>query len=187
MPWINFDLNYYSIPPEYLGQSLLLHADDNSVEITSDGTMIAQFRKSWDKGIYVEAAEHREALLKHKHFGRANMFRETIVNDFPGCEQVIAALFKQGWDVHTIVRRLHMMRHNFGSALFSVAMKSALDKGQTSLEAIQMAVQRLQKDSRIPPPVLVTLPDNPKVRDLEVAPHELKTYDHLWENFYVNS
>ena len=179
MPWINFDLNYSSIPPEYLGQSLLLHADDSSVEIASDGKMIAQHRRSWDKGIYVEVAEHREALLKHKNFGRGNMFRETIVNDFPGTEQVIAALFKQGWDVHTIVRRLHMMRHNFGGALFSAALKSALDKGQTSLEAIQVAAQRLQKDSRIPPSVPVTLPDNPKVQDLEVTPHELKNYDHL--------
>lgn len=178
-PWIHFDLNYYSIPPEYVGRSLLVYADDQQLEVTYDGKSIGSHQRCWDRGIYVDDPAHRDALIKYKHFGRANMFRDSIIREFPEAGRIIEVLFEQGWDIQAVTRRLHKMRYNFGPQIFLAALKAVLQRQHVSLEAIQLEAQKLQRQSQLPPTIPVQLPDNPKVRELEVKSHALKNYDKL--------
>lgn len=178
-PWINFDLNFYSIPPEYLGLPLLVQACWDQVEIYADGQQIAKHNRSFDRGVYIDDPKHRDELIKHKYFGRSNMFREALTREFPETEQIVSVLFEQGWDIHTVVRRLHIIRHEFGRELFAAALKSVVQADRISLEALQLAAQKLQKEQKLPPPVPLQLPDRPKIKDLSVSTHPLDNYDRL--------
>lgn len=179
LPWLNFDLNYYSIPPDYLGRPLFVQASWDRVEIFCDSVLIAAHKRSFDKGLYIDDPKHRDELIKHKHFGRANMFRGAITKEFPETERFIDSLFEQGWDIHTVVRRLHILRHEFGRDIFDSAIKAAVKNNRISLEALRIYGQNLQKEQKLPPPVPLELPDNPKIKNLDVISHPLKNYDKL--------
>ncbi len=179
LPWLNFDLNYYSIPPDYVGRPLFLQAGWEGVEIFCDAALIATHKRSFDKGLYIDDPKHRDELIKHKHFGRANMFRDAITKEFPEAQHFIDVLFEQGWEIHTVVRRLHILRHEFGRDIFAAALTAATKNGRVSLEALRIYAQNLQKELRLPPPVPLELPDNPKIKHLDVISHPLKNYDKL--------
>ncbi len=178
-PWIHFDLNYYSIPADYVGMPLVLAADLSAVKIYSDQTLIAEHERSYDRGYYVEQAGHRESLIKHRHFGRGNMFRSAFCRDFPDADQLIDELFSRGEDQGTIVRRLYLIREQFGSAIFSKSLSAVVNSEHRSIEGLLIQAQNLQKLTGQPPPLPVTLPDIPKIRDLDVKSHALNSYDNL--------
>ncbi len=50
-PYVRFDLNDYSIPPEAVGCELTLVASGTSVRILSGGAEIARHERSWDPGL----------------------------------------------------------------------------------------------------------------------------------------
>ena len=60
-------------------------------------------------------------------------------------------------------------------------MAAAVGKGVLSLGAVRHILDQQDHAAGKPPPITVTLPDDPRVRDLVVKPHALTTYDQLEE------
>lgn len=178
-PWIHFDLNYYSIPADFVGFSLILQAGLSEVKVYSEQKLIAEHERCYDRGLYLEQAGHRESLIKHKQFGRGNMFRSTICREFPDADKLIDELFSRGEDQGSIVRRLYLLREQFGPAIFSKSLSAVVNSEHMSLEGLLIQAQNLQKLSGLPPPLPVKLPNNPKIRDLDVKSHALNSYDNL--------
>ncbi len=178
-PWIHFDLNYYSIPAEYVGSSLVLSAGLSDVKVYSEESLIAEHERSFDRGLYVEQPGHRETLIKHRHFGRGNMFRSALSKEFPDVDPLIDELFNRGEDQGSIVRRLYLLLEQFGSVIFKKSLAVVVNSEHMSLEGLLIQAQKLQKISGLPPPLPVQLPDNPKIRELQIKSHELQNYDNL--------
>jgi transposase len=178
-PWIIFDLNSYSIPPDYLGRPLLLQADFTTIEILCDGRVVARHVRSYDRGRFVEDPLHKDQLIEHKHFGRGNLFRESIVRDFPAADKILTTLFERGHDMNSLVRQLYRLRHDFGAEIFESSLAQLVGSKHISLEALRVIMQHKQRQSKLPPPIAVELPDDPKIRNLEVTSHPLSNYDKL--------
>ncbi len=178
-PWIHFDLNYYSIPADYVGSSLVLSAGLSDVKVYCEEKLIAEHERSFDRGLYVEQPGHRETLIKHRHFGRGNMFRSALSKEFPDVDPLIDELFNRGEDQGTIVRRLYQLLEQFGSVIFKKSLAVVVNSEHMSLEGLLIQAQKLQKISGLPPPLPVQLPDNPKIRELQIKSHELQNYDNL--------
>jgi len=179
MPLVHFDLNYYSIPAEFVGLPLLLEASLDVVKIYSNQDLISEHQRCYDRGLYVEQPGHRESLIKHKQFGRGNMFRSAICLEFPDAERLIDELYSRGEETRTIVRRLYLIREQFGSKIFGRCLSDVVNSDHMSLEGLLIMAQNLQKASGLPPPLPVKLPDNQKVRELDIKSHSLNSYDHL--------
>lgn len=178
-PWICFDLNFYSIPPDFIGRPLIISAGDHRVSILCDGSVIAEHQRSYDRNRFVEFSAHRKALTNHSAFGRSSFFKETLVKDFPLIGQILEDQFKCGRDIPALVRSLFRCRYAAGDEVFGGAIKLAVAAERYSIDSVRHFIQQIETGSQAEPHLPLDLPNRPKVRDLEIKPRSLDSYDHL--------
>ena len=63
---VRFDRNLYSVPPQLVGQSVVVRANDDAVAVFLGPKQVAAHRRSWDIGHDIEHPAHREAALAKK-------------------------------------------------------------------------------------------------------------------------
>lgn len=69
-----------------------------------------------------------------------------------------------------------------GAAALEEALSEAVQRGTTHLAAVRQILDRRRHERGQLPPILVQLPDDPRVRNVVVRPHALETYDQLQED-----
>lgn len=178
-PWINFDLNSYSIPPEFVGRSVSTEADDLMVKILSEGTVIASHVRSYDRNRFVEDKKHVDQLIKHKRFGRGALFRESIIKEYPQLEGLLEKLFAQGADVNSTVRKLYKLKHQFGRDIFETTINAFKDGKFTSIQMLTLSMINHQRSLKVPPSIPIELPNNQVIREMTINSHPLENYDIL--------
>ena len=65
----------------------------------------------------------------------------------------------------------------WGAARVEEATQEALSADTLHVAAVRQVLERCAQEAGTPPPVAVSLPNDPKVRDLHVQPHALGDYD----------
>jgi hypothetical protein len=65
----------------------------------------------------------------------------------------------------------------YGPEELRLAVAEALVAGSPHPETVRLVLDRRRRDRRQAPPLPVALPDDPRVRDLVVVPHDLADYD----------
>ena len=61
---VRFDRNTYSVPPNLVGQTVLVRANDEAVAIFLGPKQVARHRRQWNVGVDEESPTHREAVAK---------------------------------------------------------------------------------------------------------------------------
>jgi len=74
-PYVRFDLNDYSVPPEQVQQTLTVVADPLRVRIVDGQTVLATHRRSDDRGQCIEDPAHIATRVEQKH--QASLHRGT--------------------------------------------------------------------------------------------------------------
>ncbi|MNT67373.1 hypothetical protein D3C72_2055080 [compost metagenome] len=69
----------------------------------------------------------------------------------------------------------------YGHAALQAALSEALAAGSYHLAGVRQVLERRRRDQGRRPPIAVTLPDDPRVREMVVVPHALEAYDALKE------
>jgi hypothetical protein len=67
----------------------------------------------------------------------------------------------------------------YGAPALEAALAQALAADSAHLSAVRQILEQQQQARHQDPPVAVALPDDPRVRDIVVQPHDLATYDRL--------
>jgi hypothetical protein len=67
----------------------------------------------------------------------------------------------------------------WGPDALESAVQAAIEADALHVAAVGQILDQRAQARRTPPPLAVVLPDDPKVRDLHVVPHDLSTYDDL--------
>src|SRR5262249_44361319 len=68
---VRFDRNLYSVPPQLVGQTVLVRATDETVLVFLETKQVACHRRSWGINEDVEAPKHRALAAAHKPRARA--------------------------------------------------------------------------------------------------------------------
>jgi hypothetical protein len=68
---------------------------------------------------------------------------------------------------------------DYGPQELGVAIERALERDALGAGAIAHLLDLRRRQRGLKPPIPIALPDHPGVRDLDVTPHRLETYDEL--------
>ena len=107
--FVRFDLNDYSVPPEYCQRPVTLTASNSEVRILDGQTEIARHERSYDKGAQVETKDHVESILAQKKAALPSRRRETLVVLIPRAAELIEMLINRGEAIHGHLKRLYGM------------------------------------------------------------------------------
>lgn len=177
IPYVRFDSNRYSVPHTNVRRTLTLRAAHDRVRIFDGNEMVADHARCWDKQKVVENAGHIEKLREYKRQARLHDSQCRLLRAVPETEPLLMELSNRQRRLHKVVAQLEKLLDTFGAGELSAAVEEALDAGTPDLSDVRLILDRRCHQRNQAPPVSVELPDDPKVRDIVVTPHELGAYD----------
>jgi transposase len=178
-PYVRFDLNDYSVPHTHARRTLEVLATVEVVRILDGNTVIATHRRSFDRGAQVEEAAHIEALEAEKRAGRAHRAIDRLHYAAPSATRFFQLAASRGVHLGSLTRGLIELLDTHGAAALEAALAAALGQDATHLAAVRHFIDLHRAQRGASPPIPVTLPDDPRVRELAVRPHNLAEYEKL--------
>jgi len=152
-PYLRFDLNDYSIPPECVGVPVVLRASHDRVRIFDDrGRLLATHPRSFDAGQRVEHKHHIDAVHRTKHHAREHRGRDALIARCPAAAELLARQIDGELDVAAELRALTLLCDRFGNATAQGAIERCLHVGLVRATDVERAL--VHPSSALEPPPL---------------------------------
>ncbi len=178
-PYVRFDWNDYSVPHKYVRCTLSVRATQEKVFILNAGGVIAEHKRSYDKAQQIETPEHLQKLVDRKKHARQHRGQNRLTHALP----IAGAFLEKAADHHyhlgSTVKNLLQLLDEYGAAELEVAMKEALSKNVPHPNSVRISLQKNREEAGKLPPIKLDLPDDKRIREQVIHPHDLNEYDEL--------
>ena len=178
-PYARFDWNDYTVPHTHVRRTLEVRATPDTVRILDAGAVIATHARSYDRGEQVEDPPHIQDLTDHKRAARGHRAMDRLHHAAPSGAKFFAAAAKRGVHLGALTRGLTDLLDTHGGAALEAAIGAALAEDSAHLPAVRHFIDQHRALRGARPPIPVHLPDDPRVRALNVRPHNLADYEQL--------
>ena len=178
-PYVRFDRNLYSIPHTHVRKPLTLVAGATRVRILDGQTELARHRRSYDTGQTIEDPEHLEGLLAATRQANAHTTRDRLRVAVPVSATLFDRLAERGEPLRPHATRLLALLDDYGPRELAAAITVALERDALGAGSIAHILETRRRQRGLQPPLRLTLPDRPGLRDLDVRSHDLESYDAL--------
>jgi transposase len=177
---VHLDTNTYSVPPEHVGKTVHLRADDTTVRILGDGVELARHARSYDRRRAIEDPAHIEKLLERRTGAKGPKRKQRLESLSPESRLYLQEIARRKINLESEVDKLYRLIHLYGQPDVLAAMAQALAKRTLGARYVRALVDqaRFQRGLGEPPPLIVT--GNPAADALTVEPHPMETYDALF-------
>ena len=149
------------------------------MRILDAATVLATHRRSFDRGQQVEDPAHIEALERHKRSAREYRATDRLHHAAPSAKALFAAAAERHHHLGVLARGLIELLNAHGPVALERAIAAALQSDAAYLGGVRHFIDQHRKQADKPPPLALDLPDDPRLRNLHVRPHDLADYDRL--------
>lgn len=178
-PYVRFDRNSYSIPHTHARRPLTLLASPRTVRVVAGAEEIARHVRSYDTGQVIEQAAHITGLVAATRQDNPSSARDRLRLAIPAVAPLLERLAARGESLRGHTARLLALLDDYGPQELAAAVDRALERDALGAGAIAHLLETRRRQRGLKPPIPIALPDHPGVRDLDVTPHRLETYDEL--------
>lgn len=178
-PYARFDLNDYSVPHTHVRRMLTLVADLKNLRVLDATEVIATHARSWDRGRQIEDETHLRELVEYKRKAREHRGMDRLHHAAPSSQQLFAQIAERGGNLGSVTCGLIRLLDAYGAEAVELSIQEALIQGVPHLAAVRQILDRSRHARGQPPALAVTLPDDPRVRDVVIRPHRLADYEQL--------
>lgn len=185
-PYVRFDLNDYSVPHTFARRLLTVNATQKVVSILDGINIIAQHPRNYDKGQQIEDESHIKELVAVKKQARLQRGQDRLMHAIPCCEEFLIEAADRGYVLRSITHELLQLLECYGATEMNIAIKEALARGVPHPNAVRLHLEKRREERQKPPPVYLDLPNDKRVREQIVRPHNLNDYDQLHSQLEEN-
>ena len=178
-PYVRFDRNLYSIPHTHARKPLTLLASATRIRILDGQNELANHHRTYDTGLTVEAPDHLEGLLAATRQANVHTTRDRLRAAVPNTATLFERLAQRGEALRPHATRLLALLDDYGPEELAKAVQIALERDALGAGSITHILETRRRQRGLKPPLRLTLPDRPGLRDLDVQTHDLETYDAL--------
>ena len=178
-PYVRFDGNDYSIPHTLVRKPLTLVASDATVRLLDGDNEVARHARSYERGRQLEVEEHLAALAADKRRAREHRGKNRLAAACPTATAFLDKVALHGGHVGGTTARLLRLLEQHGAEELETALAEAYLRGAFAAQSVAHVLEQRRRARRAPVPFEPVLPDDPRVRDLDVTPHPLASYDVL--------
>jgi transposase len=178
-PYVRFDRNSYSIPHTHVRRPLTLLASATTVRLIAGIEEIARHARSYDTGQTFEQEAHVAGLVTATRQMNPSSARDRLRLAVPVIATLFNRLATRGESLRVHTARLAALLDDYGPQELAAAVTRALERDALGAGAIAHILETRRRQRGQKPPIPLALPDRPGVRDLDVTPHRLETYDEL--------
>lgn len=178
-PYVRFDLNDYSIPHKYVRQTLIVSATIEKVEIIAGTEVIAQHQRSYAKGEQIENEMHIHELVQRKKQASQHRGQNRLIHAIPAAADILQQAAARGFNMGQITLRLLQLLDDYGVMEVSAAVDAAIAAKAPHPNSVRTILEKRRHDKNKSPLINLDLPQDKRVRELVVKPHNLTDYDNL--------
>ncbi len=178
-PYVRFDRNSYSIPHTHVRRPLTLLASPTTVRVIAGTEEIARHVRRYDTGQVIEQEAQVAGLVAATRQTNPSSARDRLRLAIPAIATLLDRLAARGESLRVHSARLLALLDDSGPQELAVAIDRALERDALGAGAIAHILETRRRQRGLKPPIPIALPDHPGVRDLDVRPHRLETYDDL--------
>ena len=178
-PYVRFDRNSYSIPHTHVRRPLTLLASPTTVRVVAGIEEIARHGRSYDTGHVIEQEAHIAGLVAATRQHNPSSARDRLRLAVPAVATLLERLAARGESLRSHIPRFLALLDDYGPHELTAAVERALERDALGAGAIAHILETRRRQRGLKPPIPIALPDHPGVRDLDVTPHRLETYDDL--------
>jgi hypothetical protein len=178
-PYVRFDLNDYSVPHIFVHRILTVNANENTVWILDGTNVIAQHQRCYDKGQQIEDESHIKDLAQTKKQSRLHRGQDRLIKSIPSCQAYLVEAAARGYSLRSTVAQLVQFLDSYGAKELEIAVNDTLLKGVPHPNAVRLSLEKRREERHQTPPINVDLPNDPRIRELVIIPHNLNSYDQL--------
>jgi len=175
--YVRFDLNDYSIPPEAIGRPLTLVASDKQVRILEGTQEIARHVRSYDRRQEILNPAHAQAVLEGKRRALVSTAGGRLARAVPESETLLDAAFARGESTAQQTLQLLKLLDLHGAEALRRAIREALERDTPRASSVAFLLRQQAASASSPPPI--DLSRHPQAQAIDLAPHDLETYDEL--------
>jgi transposase len=170
-----FDRNDYSVPADHRQSPLTLVADDQWVRFLHGEQEVARHRRCWGRRQQIEDPVHRQAILEEKRGAREAKGQDRLRAAAPGIDTLFARWVESGHNVGSLTARTVALLDRYGPQTMALAVAEVIARGTQDPGAIAILCEQRRQQAQQPIPLDLALGSH--VRDREVIPHALESYD----------
>ena len=173
---VRFDRNTYSVPPNLVGQTVLVRANDDAVAIFLGPKEVARHRRQWGVGIDEESPTHREALARQRPRAKgepASTWLEMLGETGARYQQLLIAGSRS---IDRELVRLTFLAEIFGTSATAAAMADVMATNHVGAEFVEYVLRH--KKGMVPSPAPLRLGD-PALDAVSFHEPDLEQYDRL--------
>lgn len=180
-PYVRFDGNDYIVPHDRVRRRLTVVATTDTVRVLDGTTEVSRLPRSWGKGRQIEDPALVAALIAEKARARTGRGMNRVSTAAPAARRLLELQAERGGNLGSTVARLGELLDAFGAAELERAIVEAIEADAPHVGAVRQVLDRRRREADRPPPMAVTLPDDPRLRAVAVRPRPLGAYDQLKE------
>jgi transposase len=178
-PYVRFDGNDYSVPHTLVRKTLVVLASETHVRLFFGTAQVACHVRSFDRGQQIEDPAHLAALVEEKRHARRHRGLDRLARAAPSSGVLLERLAERGQNLGQATLQLLRLLDTYGSSALERAVAEVLRRDVPHVPAVAQVLERQRAAAGQTPALPLTLPDDPRVRDLVVRPHPLENYDAL--------
>lgn len=178
-PYVRFDLNDYSVPHTYVRRVLTVIAKPDLITIVDGSNIITEHKRSYDKGKQIESESHLKELGDYKKRAKQGRGQDRLVQAVPISNELLIKAAERNYYLGSIISTLLQLLDSYGANELEIAIKEAIARDVPHPNAVRLCLEKPRESHHQLPPLTLDLPDDKRVRDLVVRPHDLGSYDQL--------
>ena len=178
-PYVRFDLNDYSVPHTAVRRTLTVFAQPDKVSILDGPNIIAEHKRCYDKGQQIEQEEHIKKLAAVKSKARQHRGQNRLTKAVPSSLELLKQAADRNYSLRAVTATMLRLLDDYGAVELEEAIKEALARKVPHPNAVRLSLKRRREEREMLPIVHLELPQDPRVRELSVRPHDLSDYDKL--------
>jgi len=180
-PYVRFDWNDYSVPHEYVRRTLVVAASDTTVRVLDGPKVVATHERSLDRGLQIEDPSHIESLAAAKRAATRERTADVLTRVVPATADLLTKIAERQLSLRRATGELLELLRTHGAEALERAIHEALRNGTHHAQAVRHILERERLAAGRRPVLPLDLPNDPRVRDLIVQPHDLRHYEELGE------
>jgi transposase len=176
---VHLDSNTYSVPPAFVGRTVHVRADERTVRVVCEGSVIASHARCWDRRRAIENPAHREEILTRRRGAEGPTRRERLASLAPECRVYLHEVARRRIDLENEVRKLVRLIPLYAETELAGGMARALAQRTFGARYVRALIDqsRFARGLSEPPEPIIT--GNPAADELVVEPHDLEIYDAI--------
>jgi transposase len=178
-PYIRFDLNDYSTPYKLTRKTVQVVADLKIVKIMDGLTEVARHQRSWDKGAQIEDPQHIEELKEQKQEAKKHRGMDRLAHEAPTSTKLLTMAAERGQNLGGLTSGLWHLLDLYGACELEQSVREAVAGQAVHLAAVRQVLERRRREQNLPEPVVIAVPDDPRIKGIVLAPPDLAAYDSL--------